>query len=85
METQHERPVRSSLLLQMQPTSSEPQEPKLSLTQLAAQLGRPGICALAKAERRAKVVRVRVCMATVDLLATGVEYAMWQEIVKREG
>lgn len=62
--TQHERPLSSSVLLQMHWTSSELHDPKLSPTQLAAQVGRPGICAEAREVRRVKVraVRVLACM-----------------------
>lgn len=55
---QHERPLSSSVLLQMHLTSSAPQDPKLSPTHLAAQSGRPGIWAAAREVRKARAVSV---------------------------
>lgn len=60
--TQHARPLRSSVLLQMHFTSRLPHEPNELPTQLVAQLGRPGICAAARVDSRATAVRVIACM-----------------------
>jgi hypothetical protein len=49
-------------------TSRPPQEPNELPTQLAAQEGRPGICAVARVESRAKAVRVKACMVAVILI-----------------
>jgi len=60
--TQHERPERRVSELQMHFTSSWPQSPKLVPTQVAAQVGRPGICAAARVDSRATAVRVKACI-----------------------
>ena len=65
--TQQERPLSSSVLLQMHLTSRLPQEPNELPTQLAAQLGRPGICAAARVDSRATAVRVKACMFAESL------------------
>ena len=65
MLTQHARPLRSSVLLQMHFTSRLPQEPNEVPTQLVAQEGRPGICATARVDSRATAVRVIACMFAV--------------------
>jgi hypothetical protein len=62
--TQHARPLRSSVLLQMHFTSRLPHEPNEVPTQPVAQVGRPGICAAARVESRAKV-RMLACMFAV--------------------
>ena len=75
--TQHERPAMKSVLLQMHLTSRPLQEPNESPTQLAAQSGRPGICAAAREVRRATAVRVKACMIAVCLVCRYHWYHWW--------
>jgi hypothetical protein len=72
--TQHDKPLNSSVLLQMHFTSRPPQEPNELPTQPAAQEGRPGICAAARVESRANAVRVKACMVAASLIFAIVRY-----------
>jgi hypothetical protein len=63
--TQHERPESRVVELQMHFTSREPQSPKLVPTQVAAQVGRPGIWAAARVDSKATAVRVKACMLLI--------------------